>query len=383
MTLAFTRNAAIDICVPVYNASAFVDETLQSILAQDFSDFNVLISVDQSNDESARICRRYEADKRVRVYEHARRLGYVGNSNFLMCEARAPLMKFALHDDLLFPDEIGILHEFMTREPGCSIAIPGIIGFGENSLDFDQHEVRGPALRRMLDIIMNQRSAAAFHGLVRIDPVPALRPMLPNGYLRDCEADVYWMAMAALAGELRHAEGAMERKRFLPSMTSLAWCPQTAKEGRELLVQHTARLTELAFTTCQDDPERNQVLMAALVRLRGEGLNWGVPKLNRARLLFNSRVQREFIRSLSGPAAEFARNANVATLLKCIENDRGVVGASRLARQYEKAVNRGRRARAEAIYNEALEMDPLAGWLRPFPESLDSLAVLPDQGAGL
>jgi hypothetical protein len=368
MTAAFTRNAAIDICVPVYNAAAFVDETMQSILAQDFTDFNVLISVDQSDDESARICRCYEVDKRVRVYAHTRRLGYVGNSNFLMCEARAPLMKFALHDDLLFPDEIGILYEFMLREPGCSIAIPSIIGFGENSLDFDQHEVRGPALRRMLDIIMNQRSVAAIHGLVRIDPVPALRPMLPNGYLRDCEADVYWMAMAALTGDLRHAEGAIERKRFLPSMASLAWCPRTSKEAMELLVQHTVRLTELAFTVCQDDQERTQVLMAALVRLRGEGLNWGLRKLTRARPLFNTRVQRKFVRSLSGPAAEFARKTNVATLLKDIENDSGVVGASRLARKYEKAVNRGRHAHAEALYNEALRMDPLAGWVRPFRE---------------
>jgi hypothetical protein len=368
MRATLTRSAAIDICVPVYNAAAFVDETMQSILAQEFTDFNVLISVDQSDDESARMCHRYETDRRVRVYEHTRRLGYVGNSNFLMCEARAPLMKFALHDDLLSPDEIGILHEFMAREPGCSIAIPSIIGFGEHFQDFDQHEVRGPTLRRMLDIIMNQRSVAAFHGLVRIDPSPALRPMLPNGYLRDCEADVYWMAMAALTGELRRVESAIERKRFLSSMASLAWCPRTAKEARQLLVQHTVGLTELAFTACQDDQDRTQVLMAALVRLRGEGLNWGLRKLTRARPLFNARVQRQFIRSLSGPAAEFARKANVATLLKDIENDKGVVGASRLARQYEKAVNRGRRARAEDLYNEALEMDPLAGWARPFRE---------------
>jgi len=375
MMATFTGSAMIDICVPVYNAAAFVDETIESILAQDFTDFNVLISVDQSDDDSAQICRRYEADQRVRVYEHTRRLGYVGNSNFLMCEARAPLMKFALHDDLLSPDEIGILHEFMAREPGCAIAIPTILGFGEHHLDFDQHEVRGPTVRRMLDIIMNQQSVAAFHGLVRIDPSAQLRPMLPNGYLRDCEADVYWMAMAALKGELRRVEGAIEHKRFLPSMASLAWCPQTAKEAQELLVQHTARLTELAFTTCGDDQERTQVLMAALVRLRGEGLNWGVRKLTRARPLFTTRVQREFIGSLSGPAAEFAREVNISELLKAMKQAGGVVGASRLARHLQTAVNRGRRAQAESLYKQALKMDPLGGWADPFRKKLDGPAT--------
>lgn len=375
MTATLSRSAAIDICVPVFNGAAFVGETIESILAQDFTDFDLLISVDQSNDDSAQICRRYEADKRVRVYQHTRRLGYVGNSNFLMCEARAPLMKFALHDDLLSRNEIGILNDFMTREPACAIAIPTILGFGEHHLDFDQHEVRGPALRRMLDIIMNQRSVAAFHGLVRIDPSPQLRPMLPNGYLRDCEADVYWMAMAATTGELRRVEAAIEHKRFLPSMASLAWCPQTAKEARKLLVQQTARLAELAFTTCQDDQERTQVLMATLVRLRGEGLNWGMRKLTRARPLFNTRVQREFIKSLSGPAAEFAHKAHISELLKDMKQAGGVIGASRIARHLQAMINRGRLAQAESLYSQAFKMDPLAGWAGSFRKKLDGLAT--------
>jgi hypothetical protein len=158
-------------------------------------------------------------------------------------------------------------------------------------------------------------------------------------------------------------------------MTSLAWCPRTAKEARKLLVQQTGRLTELAFTTCRDDQERTQVLMAALVRLRGEGLNWGLRKLTRARPLFNFRVQREFISSLSGPAAAFARTANISELLKDIANDPGVVGASRLALQLQKAVNRGRYAQAETLYNEALKLDPLAGWACSFRQQLDRLVT--------
>ncbi|MSQ99628.1 MAG: hypothetical protein EXR85_10105 [Xanthomonadales bacterium] len=181
--------------------------------------------------------------------------------------------------------------------------------------------------------------------------------------------------MAALNGELRRVEGAIEHKRFLPSMASLAWCPRTAKEARKLLVQQTGRLAELAFTTCQEDQERSRILMAALVRLRGEGLNYGVPKLTRARPLFNTRVQREFIGSLSGPAAEFAREANISELLKNMKQDGGVVGASRLARHLQTAVNRGHLAQAESLYNQALKMDPLAGWAGSFRKKLDRLAT--------
>ena len=37
--------AAIDVCVPVYNAACFLRETIDSILSQDFSDFRLLLSV--------------------------------------------------------------------------------------------------------------------------------------------------------------------------------------------------------------------------------------------------------------------------------------------------------------------------------------------------
>jgi hypothetical protein len=199
--------------------------------------------------------------------------------------------------------------------------------------------------------------------------------MLPSGYLRDFETDVYWMAMAAKTGELRRVEGAIEHKRFSSAMVSLAWAPRTPSEARQLLAEHTARLAELAFTVCHDDQERTQVLMAALVRLRGEGLNYGVPKLARKRPLFNTRVNRALLKSLSGPAAEFARKANIPKLLKDIKDAGGVVGASRLARRLQTAVDRKQLAQAETLFNQALKMDPLAGWARPFRKKLDLLAT--------
>jgi len=369
---------AVDICVPVYNAAEFIVETIESILAQDFSDFRLLISVDQSTDNSAALCRTFTGDKRVELVEQTGRLGFVGNSNFLMRAVRAPYMKFLPHDDVMPKGLIGTLFAFMQTTPECSVAIPMLQGFGDQARDFDQFEVRGPVHRRLLDIIMNQRSVAAFHGLVRIDCRPELRPRLPQGYLRDFEADVYWMAMAAKRGELRRVSGAVEHKRFRSGMASNAWLPKTTLEGRQLLVQHTARLTELAFSVCENAEQQQQLLMAALVRLHGLGLNWGVGHSGSGQPFFRARVKRLLRRTLTGESAEFAREVSLCRLGRELHQVEGVIGASLLARELEMEIHKlekgeGNSTRVESLYEKALAMDPHAGWAIPFRQKLSDV----------
>ena len=75
---------AVTVCVPVYNAAAFLAGTLDSITAQTFTDFKVLISLDRGDDDSEAICRRYLADRRFELIVQPRRLGWVGNVNALI-----------------------------------------------------------------------------------------------------------------------------------------------------------------------------------------------------------------------------------------------------------------------------------------------------------
>lgn len=354
--------AAIDVCVPVYNASAFIVETLDNILSQDFPDFRVLVSVDRSTDDSAELCESFSDDPRVELYRHTDRLGYVGNVNFLIRQATAPFLNFTPHDDLPQPGFLTRLHRFMVSNPGCSVAIPTVVGFGEHAMQFDQNEVRGPVLRRLLDVTMNQRSVAAFHGLVRIHDDPEKRALLPTEFLRDFEADVQWMARLALQGELRRVPGAATRKRFTESMTSRHWTSRTFMEARRLTAAHTARLAELAFTVCDTDAERDQVMMAALLRLKGGGFNWGVSSRSRLKFLTKLFITREFRKVLTGQAAKYFESSRQRDWQQLISLDRGVVGATVRAVAARHLVIKGDLKPAEKLYHEALKMDPEAGW---------------------
>ncbi|GET12936.1 hypothetical protein SN811_14360 [Ligilactobacillus agilis] len=62
------RSVKISIIVPVYNVEGYLPACLESILAQTFSDFEVILINDGSTDRSAKICREFaQKDERIRL----------------------------------------------------------------------------------------------------------------------------------------------------------------------------------------------------------------------------------------------------------------------------------------------------------------------------
>ena len=65
-------NAKISIVVPVYNVEKYLHRCIDSILAQSFKDFELLIINDGSTDNSGAICDEYaEKDQRIRLFHKA------------------------------------------------------------------------------------------------------------------------------------------------------------------------------------------------------------------------------------------------------------------------------------------------------------------------
>ncbi|MGN0107432.1 MAG: glycosyltransferase family 2 protein, partial [Hominilimicola sp.] len=61
-------NPTLSIIVPVYNVCAFLEECIDSILAQTFTDYELIIVDDGSTDGSSEICDRYaQTDSRIKV----------------------------------------------------------------------------------------------------------------------------------------------------------------------------------------------------------------------------------------------------------------------------------------------------------------------------
>ena len=94
----------VSIGIPVYNGEKYLAAALESLLAQSFREFEIIISDNASSDHTAEICQAYERkDPRVRYFRSDRNLGAAWNHNRVIELSAAPLFKWAACDDLHEP----------------------------------------------------------------------------------------------------------------------------------------------------------------------------------------------------------------------------------------------------------------------------------------
>jgi glycosyltransferase involved in cell wall biosynthesis len=96
-----TTTPRLTIGLPVYNGEEYLAESLEALLGQSFTDFELIISDNASTDGTGDICHRYaKQDSRIRYFSQPRNVGIAPNVNFIIGQARGELYKEASHDDL-------------------------------------------------------------------------------------------------------------------------------------------------------------------------------------------------------------------------------------------------------------------------------------------
>lgn len=112
----------ISIIVPVYNAQKTIERCIESILKQDYEDFELLLINDGSKDESGKICDTYAlTDNRVRVI-HKENSGVSATRNLALHEARGEYLQFLDADDWITPNATRLLVESMENN-NCDMVI--------------------------------------------------------------------------------------------------------------------------------------------------------------------------------------------------------------------------------------------------------------------
>ena len=109
--------------VIVYNESAFIRDTLDSLLAQDYPNLEILIADNCSTDDSGEICKAFAAsDDRVRYVRHTENIGSAGNSIFVLEEAQGDYFMWAAGHDLWSPDLVSRCVAELEASPEAAIA---------------------------------------------------------------------------------------------------------------------------------------------------------------------------------------------------------------------------------------------------------------------
>ena len=115
-------NPKVSIIIPIYNAEKHLRRCIDSVLKQDFEDFELILMNDGSRDSSGMICDTYaEKDERVRVV-HKENSGVSDTRNQAMTLARGEYLQFLDSDDWITPDATGLLVR-MAKEHDCEMVI--------------------------------------------------------------------------------------------------------------------------------------------------------------------------------------------------------------------------------------------------------------------
>ena len=120
-----TGTCTVSVCVPAFNAEPFIAETVRSVLAQTFGDFELLVADNHSLDGTVAAARAAGGnDPRVKVIVNDVNLGLVGNFNAVVAAARGRYVKILCADDTLMPtcleQQVGALERHRDAVMACA-----------------------------------------------------------------------------------------------------------------------------------------------------------------------------------------------------------------------------------------------------------------------
>ena len=105
-------NPLVSIGLPVYNGERYLGDALESLIAQDYVNLEIIVSDNGSTDATPDIARQYAAaDPRVRCVRTPINRGSAWNFNEVFRLSRGPYFKWAAHDDLCSPDYVRVCVE--------------------------------------------------------------------------------------------------------------------------------------------------------------------------------------------------------------------------------------------------------------------------------
>jgi glycosyltransferase involved in cell wall biosynthesis len=179
----------VSVLTPVYNGGEFLEQCIESVLAQTFGDYEYIIVNNCSTDNTLEIARRYESkDHRIRVHDNTDFLSVYENHNHalsLMAPA-AKYCKVVSADDFIFPRCL----EEMTRFAGKKLFNVG--------LEYERSVVSGRDICRETLLDGPYVFGAPSSHLYAADLVRKSMPFYPNTgphadtsacykWLRDCD----------------------------------------------------------------------------------------------------------------------------------------------------------------------------------------------------
>ena len=171
----------VSIGLPVYNGSNFLAQSLDALLAQTFTDFELIISDNASTDATADIVADYAArDDRIRYLRQPQNIGGSPNQAFLATQARGEYFKYAAHDDLYSEVLLERCVEVLDRDPSV-VLCHGQMAFIDENNDLLHHydytmATDSPSAPERFKALLHTDGGDDEYGVIRTEVLQKVRP---------------------------------------------------------------------------------------------------------------------------------------------------------------------------------------------------------------
>jgi len=170
-----SESPLITIALPVYNSKRHVRQSLESLLAQSYKDFVLIISDNASTDGTADICQEYaRSDSRVQYTRNKVNIGNPGNFNRLVGLTTTKYIKWSTSDDYWEPTFVERALEVIDHDPSIALCYPKswvVDGEGKNAEPYEDnlHLMQDDPAERFIGLLERIGLAHQHLGVIRTD----------------------------------------------------------------------------------------------------------------------------------------------------------------------------------------------------------------------
>lgn len=112
----------VSVCLLTYKRAQLLPQTIETLLAQDHPDFELIINDDRSPDDTERVCREYERrDSRVRYFKNSENLRYANNQNAAILRARNEHVAIVHDADVYEPNLLSRWTQALVEQPSAAL----------------------------------------------------------------------------------------------------------------------------------------------------------------------------------------------------------------------------------------------------------------------
>ena len=201
--------------MPVRNGEKYLEDTLRSLVAQDYPNLEIVISDNASNVETKAILARFKAQyPQIKVFAQTETLSIIDNFAYVLTKATGEYFCWAAHDDLRAPGSIKAQAAVLDNHPEINGVMTDVVNFYDDSDETWPDRLEGIRLEKALDSWAEVRKAFfsvpisnayfCIYGLFRTEVIRRVNLDVGIDFITNIEIPI--LAQAALLGPLASIE---------------------------------------------------------------------------------------------------------------------------------------------------------------------------------